>query len=205
MAVLPGLLAVSVASAGVMFWGGRMRRAASNPCLLIIVASLVFAGELKSQTYWRASSAIAGVTLGGASGLMFEGARSAMCGLDFSSDRDCRMKPAVPMAMALGYGLLGYAGGLHADRKLARGEELSRFTRFQLRGQLFLTPVILAPLAMTHVKPEPIRQKLTWAAVGGGAITGYLLQRNFTPALSPRTRVGIAPTRHGVTLTITAQ
>lgn len=169
--------------------------------LAMVTLLLASANPADSQTYWRYSSGVAGATLGGGFGWVLKEMSAVSCGISFSASDSCgRSHPELPLAMAAGLGLLGYLGGLEADRALAKGESLSSFRQFQLRAQLVVTPVLLPPLLLANMKPDKTRQALTWAGMAGGAVTGYLLQRKYKPATSPGPKIGIVPTSSGIAL-----
>jgi hypothetical protein len=189
--------------------------------LIVAAASLLALGAspstLTGQTYWRIPGAVGGAFVGAGVGWTVDIARWA--GRDVAGPGLL----VTPVGMGIG-GLVGFMGGLGADRRLARGDSLSRGGRAALRVATFLTPVATgSAIAFALINPSddcvpyqgpdpniictPPRkiasdETVVFFAIGGGAVVGLLAQRKFAPALRPRARVGLAPTGRGVMVSI---
>ena len=171
---------------------------------------------LSAQTYWRVPGAIGGALVGAGAGWAVDIA--AWGGRDLGG-------PSLNMTpVGIGVGaVVGFIGGLSADRKLARGETLTRGSRVALRTSLFLAPIAVgSAIAFAIINPseeegcvtsqggcvyEPPRQvasdeTVAILAIGGGAVIGFLVQHKFAPALWPKTRVNVAPTGRGVMVSV---
>jgi hypothetical protein len=169
----------------------------------ILLLILAFAQRAEAQTYWRYSGGVAGVVVGGAVGLVIEEVRQMPCFLDFDNSNRCVPHPEIPIVTAAMLAFAGFHSGLDADRVLGRGDSLSTWQDFHLRTQLIIAPMILAPIAVARWTPGEDSPALVVASIAAGALGGYLLQRGLSPALEPRPRVGIAPTRDGVSFSVT--
>jgi hypothetical protein len=190
--------------------------------VVVALASFVALGvspdRVTAQTYWRIPAALGGALVGAGGGWMVDVARAAGEGV-ISPDLI-----ATPIGLGLG-GVLGFIGGHGADRRLARGDSLSRGARVTLRMATFLAPVaagsaiafaIINPSDEPHCVPssdpngctyEPPRkiasdEAVLVAAIGGGAVLGWIAQQRFARALHPRARVGVAPTGRGVVVSV---
>lgn len=207
-------------------------RARINRAVVVALASLAALGaspgRLAAQTYWRIPGALGGAFVGTGAGWIVDIARWGGGGSDLRGPE----LTMTPIGMGIG-GVLGFMGGLNADRRLARGDTLTRQTRVVLRATTFLAPVatgsaiafaIINPsdegscvpysgpdpnIICTYRPPSPkIASDVTVALVtiGGGAILGFIAQRKFARALWPRARVGVTggPTTRGVTVSFPA-
>jgi hypothetical protein len=200
-----------------------------RPCRrsLIVAAASLFAlgaapGSVTAQTYWRIPGSVGGAFVGAGVGWAVDIARwraGDLGGPDLT---------VTPVAIGLG-ALVGFVSGLSADRRLARGDSLTRGGRAALRFAMFLTPVATgSAIAFAIINPsddgrcvpyqgpdpniictyEPPPGKIApdemvaLVAIGGGAVVGFLAQYRFARALWPRARVGLAPTGRGVMVSI---
>jgi hypothetical protein len=194
---------------------------ANRQLLIVAAASLLALGAspstLRGQTYWRIPGAVGGAFVG--AGLGWAVDIAAWAGRDLGGPS----LSVTPVGMGIG-GLVGFIAGLGADRRLARGDSLSRGGRAALRVAMFLTPVATgSAIAFALINPSddcvpyqgpdpntictPPRkiasdETVVFLAIGGGAVVGLLAQRKFARALWPRARVGLAPTGRGVIVTI---
>jgi hypothetical protein len=192
--------------------------------LLLFVGLVVAAAPrlLTAQTYWRVPGALGGALTGAGVGWAIDIARWGISNEPYGP----RLTVA-PVGIGVG-GLLGFMDGLRADRKLARGDTLTRVARYRLRAATFLAPVAVgSAIAFTVINPSETdcvpytgpdpyltceyqnpRQKamsderVALLGIGGGVVVGILAQHRFAKALSPRTRVGIAPNGRGVKVTV---
>jgi hypothetical protein len=190
--------------------------------LLIVAAASLFAlsaspSSLTGQPYWRIPGAVGGAFVGAGVGWAVDIATWA--GRDLGGPSLL----ATPVGMGLG-GLVGFTAGLGADRRLARGDSLSRGSRAALRVATFLTPVATGSAiafalinssddCVPYQGPDPNTictpprkiasdETVVFLAIGGGAVVGLLAQHKFARALRPRARVGLAPTGRGVMVSI---
>jgi hypothetical protein len=203
----------------------RSRARAAIVALSSLLAFSAFPGALTAQTaqtYWRIPAALGGAFVGAGAGWVIDVARAANQGV-IGPDL-----VATPVGIGLG-GVLGFVGGLSADRRLARGDSLTRGARFTLRFATFLAPVATgSAIAFAIINPsdegrcvpspdpnvictfEPPPPKIAddgtvaLVAIGGGAIIGFVAQHRFARALWPRARVGLAPSGRGVMVSVPA-
>jgi hypothetical protein len=191
---------------------------------IVAVSTLVALGisptGLTAQTYWRMPGAVGGALAGAGVGWAVDIA--AWSGGDLGGPS----LTMTPVGIGLG-ALVGFMGGLSADRHLARGATLTRGSRAALRASLFLTPVAVGAAAAfaiinpadescvqqqlpggevtcTYEPPRKIASDATVAlvAIGGGVVIGFLAQHKFAPALWPKARVNITPTGRGIGVSI---
>jgi hypothetical protein len=182
----------------------------------IVVAMLLALGmspmPAAAQTYWRVPAAIGGALAGAGVGWAID---IAAWGGGQLGGPTLNMTP-----IGIGVGAVaGFVGGLSADRRLARGANLTRGSRVALRTALFLTPVAIGSgIAFALINPsdeptcgpsfceEPRKvasdEMIALLGIGGGAVIGLLVQHKFAPALWPKTRVNVAPTGRGVMVSI---
>jgi hypothetical protein len=181
---------------------------------------------LTAQTYWRVPGALGGAMVGAGAGWAMDIARWGGGG----SDEPFRGPTLALTPIGIGVGaVLGFIGGLDADRKLARGNTLTRGGRFRLRVATFLAPVavgsaiaftIINPsdegrcvpysgpdpnIICTYQAPDPKGMSDEMVAlwgIGGGALVGLIAQHKFAPALWPAVRVGVAPDGRGLAVSI---
>jgi hypothetical protein len=202
------------------------RRAILRLCSLtvVVISSVAALGAspacLTAQTYWRIPAAFGGAFAGAGVGWIVDIARWSQ------SDVPGPSLAVTPVGMGLG-GVLGFVGGLGADRRLARGDNLTRGTRATLRVATFLAPVAAgSAIAFAIINPsdegrcvpspdpnvictyEPPRPKIAsdetvlLVAIGGGAAIGFIAQHRFARALWPKARVGMAPRGRGIAVSI---
>jgi hypothetical protein len=172
-------------------------RAVIAAASLVVVA--VAPKHLTAQTYWRVPGALGGAFVGAGVGWAVD---IAAWGAGDLGGPDLNM---TPIGIGVG-GVLGFLGGLSADRRLARGESLTRPTRVALRAATFLAPVAAgSAIAFAIINPSDETgdeggsdEAVALVAIGGGVVVGYLAQRRFARALHPRVRVGLAPDGRGV-------
>jgi hypothetical protein len=196
-------------------------RPARCPLALIAVSTLVALGMtpacLPAQTYWRVPGAVGGALAGAGVGWAVD--------IAAWGGRDLGGPSLTVTSVGIGLGAIaGFAGGLSADRRLARGATLTRGSRAALRTSLFLTPVAIgSAIAFALINPsddcvpyegpdpniictseQSVASDETVAllAIGGGAVIGFLAQHKFAPALWPKTRINIAPTGRGIVISI---
>ena len=193
----------------------RRRRAIAAVSTLVALA--ISPACLTAQTYWRVPGAIGGALAGAGVGWAVDIA--AWGGRDLGG-------PSLTMtSVGIGLGAIaGFAGGLSADRHLARGATLTRGSRTALRTSLFLTPVAIgSAIAFALINPSDdcvpydgpdpnlictteqgvaSDETVALLALGGGVVIGFLVQHKFAPALWPKTRINVAPTGRGVVISI---
>lgn len=197
------------------------RRFFSHPAIVIassFLALVAAPADSSAQTYWRAPAAAGGAFVGAGIGWAIDIA--AWGGRDLGG-------PALNMTpVGIGLGaVVGFIGGLSADRHLARGQTLARGTRASLRTALFLTPVAIGSAAAFAIinpsddgecvpdpnigctyQPPPRKampdEAVALFGIGGGVLVGLLAQHKFAGALWPKTRVNVAPTGRGVVVSI---
>jgi hypothetical protein len=175
---------------------------------------------LSAQTYWRIPGAVGGALVGAGTGWAVD-----IVAWD-SGDLGGPSLTMTPVGIGLG-AVVGFFGGLRADRHLARGATLTRGSRAALRTSLFLTPVAIGSAAAfaiinpsdenctpqqqpsgevicTYEPPQKIASDATVAlvAIGGGVVVGFLAQHKFASALWPKTRINVAPTGRGIVVSI---
>ncbi len=196
--------------------GRNIHRSRSRRVVVVstIVALTMSPLCLSAQTYWRVPGAVGGAFVGAGTGWAVDIA--AWGGGDLGG-------PSLTMtSVGIGLGaVVGFMGGLSADRRLARGTTLTRGNRAALRTSLFLTPVAIGSgIAFALINSsddpscgpsvcEPPRkvasdETVALLAIGGGVVIGFLTQHKFAPALWPRTRVNVAPMGRGVMVSIAA-
>ncbi|MDQ3996481.1 MAG: hypothetical protein M3303_05635 [Gemmatimonadota bacterium] len=177
---------------------------------------------LTAQTYWRIPGALGGALVGAGAGWVVDVARALDEGV---IGPDLIM---TPVGIGVG-GVLGFIGGLRADRRLARGDSLGRGARVTLRVATFLAPVAAgSAIAFSIINPRdegscvpspdpnggctfaPPPSKIAsdgtvaLVAIGGGAFIGFVAQHKFARALWPKARLGLAPGGRGVMVSIAA-
>ena len=178
--------------------------------LLVTVGST----RTDAQTYWRVPGALGGSLVGTGVAWMLDIMKWQ------STENNSFGGPSLvltPIGLVAG-GIMGYASGQRADRRLAAGDTLSPGHRLRLRFYTFLAPVAVGsamtfaivnpsqeaprcvasstdPSGCTYVYDEPAGPDEMVAAmgIGGGVVIGYWLQHRFAPALHPRVRVGAGP------------
>ena len=169
-------------------------------CALAAVAP-----RLEAQTYWRVPAALGGALVGAGVGYVADVAIWSKRGDTFGGPTLVGTTIGI-----VGGGIIGWSGGLRADRRLARGDTLSRGTRRVLRLTTFLAPVAIgSAVAFAIINPspdpyapnpsEPAVDDATVALLGisGGVVIGYVLQHKTAKYLWPRASVGVAPARDG--------
>jgi hypothetical protein len=184
------------------------------------VVTLLAPADAAAQTYWRVPAALAGALVGAGAGYVTDA--MVWGGRDLSGPT----LSFTPVGVGLG-AVVGFMTGLGADRRLARGENLSRGSRVALRTATFLTPVATGvaiafaiinpsdeaecvpspdPNVICTYQPPPEKtvsdETVALVAIGGGAIIGFLVQHKFAPALWPKARVNVTPTGRGIMLSI---
>lgn len=196
--------------------------------LLAPLALGVFPVGGGAQTYWRVPGALAGAFTGAGVGYLLDVAIWSQESGDAFKGPSLR---ATSAGMVAG-GLLGFLGGLNADNRLMRGDTLGRGARVTLRLATFLAPVAAgSAIAFAVINPsdegrcvpysgpdpniictfEPPKPKalsdesVALLSIGGGALTGWVLQHRFKGALWPRTRIGLAPGGRGATVSVSAR
>lgn len=195
----------------------RRRNRAASVAIASLVALAASPTTLTSQTYWRIPSALGGAFVGAGAGWIVDIA--AWGGRDLGGPTLI----GTSVGIAVG-GLVGFLGGHAADRRLARGDTLSRATRVTLRVATFLAPVAVGSAAafalinpsdecVPYQGPDPNiictppdkiapDEMVLMTMIGGGAFVGLLAQSKFARALWPRARVGLAPSGRGVMVSI---
>jgi hypothetical protein len=176
--------------------------------MLLIAAFVMLASPpvLTAQTYWRIPGALGGALVGAGVGWAVDIARWGGGGNDLGGPG----LVMTPIGIVAG-GVLGFAGGLSADRRLTRGDTLSRGTRRALRLATFLAPVAVGS-ALTFAVVNPSEEGssskvlsdeiVALLGIGGGAVVGFIAQRTYARALWPRARVGIAPDGRGIVMSL---
>jgi hypothetical protein len=202
----------------------RIVRRLSNRGLILTASSLFALGaspsSLTGQTYWRIPAALGGAFVGAGAGWVVDVVRAA------SEDRLGTDLIMTTVGIGVG-GALGFAGGLKADRRLARGDSLTRGARVALRLATFLAPVATgsaiafaiinpsdeggcapSPDGICTYAPPPGKiasdETVALLAIGGGAVIGFVAQHKFARALWPKVRVGLVPSGRGVIVSIPA-
>lgn len=193
--------------------------------LLVTLSALVFGMPrgTAAQTYWRVPAGLGGAMVGAGAGWMIDIARWA------GTNSDAFAGPslvATPIGMVAG-GIAGFAGGLAADRRLARGDSLSRGARGTLRIATFLAPVAVGsavtfivvnpsddgrcvpydgPYNGCRYEPPPPKamsdEMVALLGIGGGAVIGFVLQHRYARALRPGVRVGVTRDLRGVLVSV---
>jgi hypothetical protein len=185
----------------------RRSRSASALTVLCIVLAAVVPRALAAQTYWRVPGGLGGALAGAGAGWMIDVARWG----GGSSDEPFRGPTLVMTPIGLGIGgVLGFLGGSSADKRLARGDTLTRGGRAALRVATFLAPVAVgSAIAFTVINPSDegrpkavSDEMVAMLTIGGGTVLGFVAQHKFAPALRPRARIGVAPHGRGVALSI---
>jgi hypothetical protein len=170
-----------------------------------------------AQTYWRLPAALSGALVGAGAGWIVD--------IAAWGGRDLGGPTLIGTTVGIGIGgVVGFIGGHNADRRLARGDTLSRATRATLRIATFLAPVAVGSAAafaiinpsdecVPYQGPDPNiictppdkiapDEMVLVGAIGGGVVVGLIAQSKFARALWPRARVGIAPSGRGVVVSI---
>src|SRR5688572_11227285 len=106
--------------------------------LVALLPAFFALGRADAQPYWRVPSGIGGALVGAGAGWAIDIASWSGRGAPLSGPT----LVFTSIGIAAG-GILGYAVGLGADQRLARGDTLSHATRRWLRGALFLSPVAI--------------------------------------------------------------
>ena len=197
----------------------RSRLRAALTTASTVVALGIAPASLSAQTYWRVPGALGGALVGAGAGWAVDLARAAG-----DSEFSGVSLIGTPIGLAAG-GVLGFMGGLGADRRLARGDTLTLRARATLRLAMFLTPVAIgSATAFAIINPSeeacapsfnpgdvctPPRkiasdETVVLLGIGGGVLLGFVAQHRFARALWPKGRVGLAPSSRGVSLSITA-
>jgi hypothetical protein len=202
----------------------RATRRSRSRTVIVAATSLLVLGAapscLTAQTYWRIPGALGGALVGAGAGWVVDVARALDEGV---IGPDLIM---TPIGIGVG-GVVGFVGGLRADRRLARGDSLGRGARVALRVATFLAPVAAgSAIAFSIINPSdegrcvpspdpnvvctfaPPPSKIAsdgtvaLVAIGGGAIIGFVAQHKFARALWPKARVGLTPGGRGVMVSI---
>jgi uncharacterized membrane protein (Fun14 family) len=183
----------------------------------ILAALAVSPRSASGQTYWRLPSTLGGAFAGAGAGWIVD--------IAAWSGRDLGGPTLIGTTVGIGIGgVLGFIGGHNADRRLARGDTLSRATRATLRVATFLAPVAVGSATAFAIinpsdecvpyhgpdpniictPPDKIApdEMVVLTAIGGGALVGLIAQSKFARALWPRARVGVAPSGRGVMISI---
>jgi hypothetical protein len=195
----------------------QRRNRAAIVAITSLLALAISPSTLTSQTYWRIPGALGGAFVGAGTGWIVDIAAWA--------GRDLGGPTLIGTSVGIGVGgLVGFLGGHAADRRLARGDTLSRAARVTLRLATFLAPVAAgSAVAFAIINPSeecvPYRgpdpniictprdkiapdEMVLMTMIGGGAFVGLLAQSKFARALWPRARVGLAPSSRGVVVSI---
>lgn len=200
----------------------------SRSCAAMVLAASILpwaTASVGAQTYWRVPASVGGALAGTGVGWMVD---VAVWSQRQHSVFEGPSLSVTPVGMVAG-GIAGFVVGLGADHRLAAGDTLSRRMRGTLRVTTFLTPVAIgAATAFAIINPpeewtcvpytgpdpniyctsQPPAPKLmkdetvALLTIGGGIVTGYVLQRVTKKSLWPRARIGLLPSRNGLAITV---
>jgi hypothetical protein len=179
--------------------------------LALVVSASVDAQEVQQhrRTVWWIPGAFTGGLIGAGAGYIVD--VTAWASRDDLSGPTLLFTPAGLVTGAL----LGGMGGASADRRLARGDTLSKGSRKALRLATFFAPVAIgSAIAFAVINPpedefnpnyqSPALSDGTVAllGIGGGLVVGFWAQSHFAPALWPARRVSLSPSPGGVALSL---
>lgn len=188
----------------------RPRTALVAVLAFVFGAANVDAQEVQyRRTVWWIPAALAG-------GLVGTGAGYVVDVIAWSSRDDLSGPTLVFTTAGLVSGaVLGGMGGASADRRLARGDTLSKGGRRALRLATFFAPVAIgSTIAFALINPSEDEynpnyqppalsdETVAFLGIGGGLFLGWWAQSHFAPALWPARRVGIVPSPGGATMSV---